>query len=143
MLLRMDRSADFVSTTEAARRLRVSRRQVGALIASERLGAHRFGPHWYIHLDVLEAFAATYKPMQYPRRSGSQGRTVWEALEVLSELGECSTSELAEALDRHEGNVRKYLIILRHRGFAERVGDLHRITAAGRAHLSGEARIAS
>ncbi len=139
----MDRNGDFVSTSQAARRLGVTRRQVGVLIASERLEAHRFGPHWYIHHDVLEAFAAAYTPTHNKRRPSAQGRTVRDALEVLGEVGECSTAELAEALDRHEGNVRKYLIILRRRGFAERIGDSHRITPAGRAHLAREVRIAS
>ncbi len=83
----------------------------------------------------VAAFAASgvYRPTPR-RRDGVLQDLVWETLAALRRADEPLTAaELAVALDRDPGNVRKYLAVLRAKGLVERIGDTaeHVVTAAG------------
>ena len=135
---------ELLTTTEAARVLGVTRANVGYLIRAERLPAVRVGSRLYLPRAIVQTFSATYVPhVSSGRRSAGSPQTVWDALQVIAEVGECTTAELGVALDRHEGNARKYVLILRRRGFVESTPTGHRITTAGRAHLAKETPLAS
>lgn len=132
-------STDELTTGEAADLLGISAGRVRVFISEGRLPAHRCGPAWRVRRRDVEEFSRTgvlFKDGRGPRPSEAPSAT-WETLEVLAELGVASANELALAVNRHPGNVRKYLIILRHRGFAEGLanGD-YEITDAGRDHLA-------
>lgn len=132
-------STDELTTNEAAEILGISAGRVRVYIGEGRLPAHRDGPAWRVNRRDVEEFSRTgvlFKDGRGPRPSEAPSAT-WETLEVLAELEVASVNELALAVNRHPGNVRKYLIILRHRGFAEGLatGD-YEITDAGRDHLA-------
>jgi hypothetical protein len=140
----MNGNPNLLTTGAAASIIGVTDRAVRGFIESGQLVGEREGAHWYLRRDLVEAFAASrIGQRKRTRRACPAPRTAWDALEVVNELHECNAGELAEALDRHEGNARKYLVILRRRGFVESINGVHRITPAGRDHLVKEARIAS
>ena len=58
------------------------------------------------------------------RRSSRSSSRPWErAAGLLAEYGSLSPQEMTPLLDRHPGNTRKYLAILRAEGRAERLPD--------------------
>lgn len=129
---------DDLSTTEAAVLIGLSPSRVRDLISQGRLPAHREGPTWRVRRCDAEAYRDAGPIFKDGR--GSHTTTgpaaVWETLEVLAEMDEATSSELALAVDRHPGNVRKYLIILRHRGFVRgRPDGINEITDEGRTFL--------
>lgn len=108
---------------EVAQELGVTRSAVYLMIRDGRLAGMQCGPRWHVRREDLEAFKQTYDPAptagrRFGPRNGDYGPAV--VLELLHEWGSATTDELAEILERHPGNIRKYLKLLEHRGHATR-----------------------
>jgi hypothetical protein len=118
-------AACLLSLQDVAGQLGVTRAAANFMVRDGRLGAQRSGPRWYVCERDLAAFLNDYKPGPAAgRKLGPRGGepelpTVVHAL--LQQWGEARVDELSEVLDRHPGNVRKYLAILRARGLAHKI----------------------
>ena len=141
--------APYLTSTEVAQLLGVSRACVVRWIDEQRLDAGRDGTRWMIPAESVREFARHWDPDPRAgagtRRASHEGpAAIWDTLAALVELGPSQTWELATALDRHTGNVRKYLLILRRRGFVTTSSTgVYTITPAGRQHLRKEVSVAS
>lgn len=106
--------------------LGVTRSAVYLMIRSGRLPGMQCGARWYVRREDLDEFKRTYIPAptagrRFGPRSGDANGTDL-VLALLREWGSATSEELAEVLNRHPGNVRKYLSLLKARGLADRDG---------------------
>jgi excisionase family DNA binding protein len=113
----------WLSTPEAGELAGVGAAQVRYWINCGFLPGTRVGASWRVRPEDLTAFMeSTGRPYQFTGRRNPDGpAAIWHTLAVLCEVGTASAAELAVAVDRDEGNVRKYLALLRHRGLAVEV----------------------
>lgn len=115
----------LLSLQDVADRLGISRAAVNSMVHDGRLDAVRLGPRWYVCGSEFERFRATYtRPPSAGRKLGPRGgspQMVDVVHALLLDWGEARVDELSEVLDRHPGNVRKYLAVLEARGLAQRV----------------------
>jgi excisionase family DNA binding protein len=129
-----------LTTQQVAAVLGISPSQVRQYITRARtLPARRCGPTWRVKRADLEDFLKDWQPGHAAGwRRGHEGPdAVWIALHALASLGEATAAEIALAIERHEGNVRKYLGILRCRDFVTTTDSgVYTTTAAGRDHLA-------
>lgn len=82
------------------------------MVKDGRLRGYRLGPHWYVRKSDLEAFAQIYhRPKNAPRHRSAPTAfySTNELLRWLLAWDSASSRELAQVVDIHVGNVRKYL----------------------------------
>jgi len=122
-------SDDWLTLPDVAREMGVSRSAVYLWVTSHRLDAMQCGPRWLVRRSDLESFRqrhqlASSAGREYgPRNGDTAGPAL--VLELLDEWGEARVDELAEVLQRHPGNVRKYLRLLESRKHVARGEDGH------------------
>ena len=113
-------SLDLITTAEAAQILGLEAAYVRELIRAGAIQAERRVGHIYlIERDTVTEYALK-RPSHTRRRRDRSNRitpVMIDVLHLLSQADACTTAELAPALNRHEGNVRKYLAAWRDRGF--------------------------
>ncbi len=124
----------LLTLTAAAERVGVTVPTIRRRIDAGALRAYKLGRRLLINEDELVEDSAKWTR----RTAGYAHQSVWMTLLALDQLEEPATAaELAIAIGRHDGNIRKYLKILRIREFVDAVGgDQYEITADGRAFVA-------
>lgn len=120
----LSEGADLVPLVEAAAVLDVHRATVNEMVRDGRLRGHRIGPHWFVDRDELMRFRETYsRPKNSPKRlAGSNHTEKWieQLVERLLDWDDATVDELAQVIDLHPGNIRKYLNLAEARGLVQR-----------------------
>ncbi len=135
--------AKLIRSREAGEILDATPRSVRALVHRGVLAtAGRDEQGWLFDPAVVEELAASgvFKPNHGGRREHPEA-AVEAALQALAQAGEpMDAVDLGLAIERDPGNVRKYLTVLRARGFVTRVsgGADHTVTPSGTAHLAAQ-----
>lgn len=134
-----------LTTVDAGQVLGITPAAVRGHIHAGDLPAHRDGPAWRIRHVDLDRFAARWEPPRNADQRRSSGPdAIWATLNALEVLGEATTGELATAVGRHDGNVRKYLQVLQLGGHVTRSSDgTYLLTESGRHHTRKEHQRAS
>jgi excisionase family DNA binding protein len=134
-------SRELITTTEAADIIGIEPSSVRKLISAGSLPTvRRVGQIYLLDRDVVQEFATT-RHRRTARRRGegpSIPTVAWDVLHLLAQVEAFTAAELALALDRHQGNVRKYLAIWRHRGYVATLPTdpvSYRLTEAGHTYL--------
>jgi excisionase family DNA binding protein len=124
----MQPSSTQIGLEEAASIVGVHRATINEMVRTGRIPAERIGPHWYIERQIVEEFSRTYqRPRNAPKRmptNATRERWTYELLQLLNSWHSARVDELADFIDLHPGNIRKYL------NQAERDGLLSRDTFA-------------
>jgi DNA-directed RNA polymerase specialized sigma24 family protein len=110
--------SEELTTREAALFTGRTQNAVKSALGRGQLHGRRELDGWRVtRAEVLAWVAQTRKVTRPSSRP-------WDrAAELLEEFGSLAPQEMAPLLDRHEGNARKYLAILRAEGRAERLPD--------------------
>jgi excisionase family DNA binding protein len=125
---------------EAAAELQIHRATVNAMVLDGRLKAERHGSQWVVEDSVFKKFKDGYERPHHSTRRHQSGRAadawITEILDLLVQWDEGTATELAEVLELHVGNVRKYLALSETRNLAQRNDyGMWRATEAGRAQM--------
>lgn len=114
----------LLALSDVANLVGVSRAAVNSMVHDGRLEAVRIGPRWYVCQQTFAVFRSTYDPpASAGRRLGPRSgepQMVDVVYDLLVDWGEARVDELSEVVERHPGNIRKYLAILKARGLASR-----------------------
>lgn len=124
MALAIARGGDhegWLPLVEVAVELGVTRSAVYEMVRQERLEGRQQGSRWLVPRTALTRFKADWVPAPNAgRRLTRRADGPKEVLSLLQDWRDGRVEELAEAMGRHPGNVRKYLRILEVRGLAQR-----------------------
>ena len=113
----------WASTRNIALALGIGQTAARDLVITGRIpGATRHGPAWFVPVDELDKFAATYQrpPLRQARSSELSASQLLILATLVHADRHLAIVDLARAIDLHAGNVRKHTLILRERGFAIR-----------------------
>jgi excisionase family DNA binding protein len=125
--------SEWISTTEAARRIGVGSVTIRNKIRVNELPARREGPIWLVDASALGEFKRS--PGSGPRKQNQLTPTGRKAMRLLDEWGSGTSEELALVLEVNPGNVRKGLAIAEKLSFATRTGSDWSLTKTGRQWL--------
>jgi len=130
----------MLTTSEAGALLNVSAATVSQRIRDGALPATRRSGHWFIKRSAVEAYIrANGLPAPRSIREPTVLGPQLVARALLELEGEPATpDELALLVGRHPGNVRKFLLLLRASGHAERGESGWLLTQAGDAAYRAE-----
>lgn len=124
---REETASEWLPLAKVAEELGVTRSAVYLMVVEHRLEGMQCGARWVVRSRDVERFREGWKP---PPNAGRRLRRRTDTpdgprqvLALLQDWGEASVEELAEAISRHPGNVRKYLKLLEVRGHARRSCD--------------------
>jgi excisionase family DNA binding protein len=123
---REDTAREWLPLAKVAEELGVTRSAVYLMVVEHRLEGMQCGARWVVRRSDVERFRAGWQPppnagRRLRRRTGVPDGPN-EVLALLEDWGEANVEELAEAIGRHPGNVRKYLKLLEIRGQVRRSG---------------------
>lgn len=116
----LDAIACLMSVREAAETLHVDRKTVRSRMAREDIAPIQLGGLLFVRRDDLPKLGPQPRvpPPRRPRPQRGLPPMALATLRLLADWEEATAEELAVGLERHPGNVRKYLAILRHQGLA-------------------------
>jgi len=137
----------LLSANDVGRELGVDRTVVSSLLRSGSLPGVLLTDRWYVEAGDLEEFARTYERPRRPSRKGTDQRTQRSEqsrraiVATLADWNEATPAEIAQVIELHPGNVRKYLVLMEKAGLTQRVGEgLWALTDEGLASVPEQAQ---
>lgn len=139
-----DPLAGLLTVRQVAETLHIPAKAVRQRVELRGVPVIRVAGRLLIRTEYMATLAELHGPVAPPRPCRLTAMAV-ATLRLLADWQEATADELAVGLERHAGNVRKYLIILRHHGLAEPTGDAGGaptwlVTQAGHEHLAADVR---